>query len=667
MGKNQITEIFIRSGSAYNALVTSLAKNLKERQLLPFLGAGISHDPPSCLPLATGPDGLIQPLQNLFLRVIDQSLEYLNADKQSICRARNVVQEAPLERLLDVLQETYGDKIFHYLEILNSNLVNPNHQIIAEFSRAGYLPLCITLNFDLLIEHAISSMNGGSYTTECPLSNCRFPEDENNPNTKVIKPHGSFVPKGVSENPFSLLSATLSKMGFYPTRPNREAITSAIESCPNLLVAGYGAGDWDIVPIIIGAGRLLRKVIWIQHIKDDELIMRRAPQRSSAIPLYERIKPWLSDHQFEAILLYGNVRYLFEDIFMHLFPNKELPPSGETRNIKPDPSIFIVDLKNPNAIKTYISLAMLPINCGFYCWSLLNWLSIHDQVMMRPWLHWKVEMLRSNAEHTRGELVESVRIMKQALKIKEEINDPDMSTAHDLVWLGYKYLCLVKSPNPLRPVLLFRTPYFLWRGYRYMKGGAIEGEKRKIEESPVLSTPQTMAHFYWADFILSLGNLFMLLGGKWRFLYRFLFIIASRCYKKISTTSNLMDDSYYFMRYLEARLLSGDKSENPDVLNSKLQEIGDTHRLTQDLVQIGNAHAYRALIFALLKGDTEAAEKELEFAEKSWSEISEEMASGRRRITLFRRFLGISGISFWDALLSVIHDKNSTQKKCNSN
>jgi hypothetical protein len=117
-----------------------------------------------------------------------------------------------------------------------------------------------------------------------------------------------------------------------------------------------------------------------------------------------------------------------------------------------------------------------------------------------------------------------------------------------------------------------------------------------------------------------------------------------------------MEGSYYFLRRLEAKLLSGKETETVETLDMKIREIGKAHQLTQNLVQIGNAYAYRALVHGFLNNDRDTAEKELDAAERVWKEASEEMASGQRRVLLFRRFLGIGGVSFWEALMEFVNE-----------
>lgn len=644
--------IFVRSGADYNILIPSVASDIRKGEIVPFLGAGISHEQPSCLPLAAGERGLIKPLRDIFLTAIELSFDHIDSDLFSVGRAWDVVQNAPLERLLEALFQTYGMQVYEYLSVLNSSLWNLNHSAIASFSKAGCMPKCITLNFDLLIEQAIKD-NEGCCQTVCPLTNDKFTSGQGNPDTVIIKPHGSFAPKEAAENPFQFLLATLSSIGARPAIPNEDAIKSVFGNCSKLLVAGYRNDDWDIFPILLQNEKLLDKIIWVEYITDRDLEKRVEPIRNlkQRNPLHDRIIPWLRNQDMESVLLLGNVKYFLLDILNYLNLQVMKPKRGEPPG-DPDSSRFAVyqGKMHSNSIRTYISLAMLCGNCGSFCWSLMDWLSTHPILTRHPNLLWEVEMLRSNAEHTRGRMKSSIRLMKKALHLKMSLGHGKTRTADDLVWIGYKYLSLAKRPNPLKPASILGIPYFIWRGHRYMQAGAREGEIRKIKESPVKSTPRTMTIYYWADLIHSWGNLFMLLGRKWLPLYRAFFSLATKRYDEVARKSTLMEGSYYFLRRLEARLLSGKKIDTVEILESKIREIAEAHLLTQNLVQIGNAHAYLALIHAILNNDRDRAEKELDTAERLWADASEEMVSGQRRVLLFRRFLGIGGVSISKAV-----------------
>jgi len=98
------------------------------------------------------------------------------------------------------------------------------------------------------------------------------------------------------------------------------------------------------------------------------------------------------------------------------------------------------------------------------------------------------------------------------------------------------------------------------------------------------------------------------------------------------------------VRHLEARLLADahvDRQETEDMLD----EIERSYELVQNNVQIGNTSSYRALAaFCLGDGRVQArrraAVRHLDRAARAWSEAGSGISSGRRRVELFRRFIG---------------------------
>ena len=100
-----------------------------------------------------------------------------------------------------------------------------------------------------------------------------------------------------------------------------------------------------------------------------------------------------------------------------------------------------------------------------------------------------------------------------------------------------------------------------------------------------------------------------------------------------------MNREYYYLRRLEVRLFAGVDIENIEEDKDRLDELERSYRLTQNDVQLGNTFAYRGLIAALIENDRETARQQLQRAEAEWSRGSRFMASGKRRVKLFRRII----------------------------
>ncbi|NLE61525.1 MAG: hypothetical protein GX616_24500, partial [Planctomycetes bacterium] len=147
-----------------------------------------------------------------------------------------------------------------------------------------------------------------------------------------------------------------------------------------------------------------------------------------------------------------------------------------------------------------------------------------------------------------------------------------------------------------------------------------------------------MAKYYCVDLLHSWASLLMLIGAPAVDYVRPFFRIVSRLYSQIAAESRLMEWEYYWLRHLEVRLLAAEAVDH-DAVREQLDAIERNYSLVQENVQIGNTHAYRALIAFLWDKDRDSAEAELDAAAKSWAQAGPGVAAGARRITLFRRFM----------------------------
>ncbi|MBN1391494.1 MAG: hypothetical protein JW947_01675, partial [Sedimentisphaerales bacterium] len=190
MVNDNMRVVFIRDGDDYWRFVRVIACTVKKRHLLPLLGAGLSFKRPSYLPLA---QDLIHPLKTALWRAANPAINDIRPSRSELQVVKQVVDNARLERILDALHQTHGDGALAYLSVLNSRYWNSNHSALAAMAHEGLLPVCITLNFDLLIEEAVS-FYGSACITECPLTKVTFEYGKGLARLRIIKPHGSFAP-----------------------------------------------------------------------------------------------------------------------------------------------------------------------------------------------------------------------------------------------------------------------------------------------------------------------------------------------------------------------------------------------------------------------------------------------------------------------------------------
>jgi len=640
-----LQQVFVREGEPYASLVQAVAGHLRARLLVPLFGAGLSVDPPSRLALA---DDLLRPLSDELWRSLALAVDEIRPppSEQDLQIAKGVLHAARLERVLDVLHRAHGCPAMTYLGVLNSRCWNSNHAAIAAITRNGFLPWCITLNFDLLLEEAVAAA-GAACSTECPLTNQSFEYGKGPAVLRIAKPHGSFAPEHASSDPYSFLSATLSQVGSQPATPNVDIFRRILSRCPVVLVAGYSDNDWDVFPILARLQPLLKRIIWVQHASDEDVANRRLPTGGleGSDPLRNRVVPLLKRCGPESVLLVGPLKHFLSDLLDELGVQALPPPVCEKQPDPPDPTPFVASggPSDPVAIKTVLSLAMLIQQTGVLSESLPVWLRNQPLVRATPRLAWQVEDIIGHTEHTRSNLESAITHTRQVIRLKQAAKQP---VGCDTVWLGYEYLCLAKRPNPLKPWRVLGIPFAILRGLRLLKRGVGAGEDTERQRLSALAT------YYRADLLHSWGNYLLLLGDGAVRLLRSFFRSVVRQYDRIASNSDLMNGEYYWLRYLEAQLLAGATLDRMQI-EERLDEIERAYQLTQNNVQVGNTCAYRALVVFLLdkkpkKQRRREAAQHLDMAERTWDTAGKDIMAGRRRVVLFRRFIG--EISLWNAL-----------------
>ena len=624
-----------RGDVAYTELLSILAESFREQCVLPFLGAGLSRDVPSGLPMAKE---ICEQLVKVMWASVQPVIEEVDISKSEVEFAYSILAKARLERLLDALQQVYGQKALEYLQLLNSERWNENHAFIAALCREGMLGQCITLNFDLLIEYAARE-HGVSFQTICPLvSRNDYPEKPTRHCILVIKPHGSFEISLSTDGQLSGLRTTISQLGTEPHPLNEQVLSKAFDRHTTLFVAGYSDDDWDIFPIIVNEIKKFRKIVWVQYADSRHIIERKEPTGEDYWSLHYRIKPMLQHCGVQSILVYAKLKDLFSDIKEDLgIQIGNLPSIGQ--DVHPDASIFTDSVKN--ALATSILLQ----HTGEVSIETLSWLGKQERVKREPNLQWQVEYLFSHTEHTKRKVYKAIPHMKRAIRILEQDKSTNRySIAKLYIWLGYEYLCLAKRPLLGRPWLFLFAPLFI------LKGNALFRQWSSIEQS-VIPDRFIMADdygielsdyssYYRADLLHAWANLLMLMGPKSAPLIAPLFAIILRRYEAIALRSRLMTQGYYLLRMIEARLLCGDLSER-SVVDEQLNKLENQYRLTQENVQAGNINAYRALMFYVYDKDKVTASKLLSDAVAAWERSGKSQASGFDRVRLFSRFMGL--------------------------
>lgn len=647
--------------TVYIEVIDRISENFKRKEVIPFFGAGISFDSPSCLP---GGNALQYPLIELLLKVSRLSLLQEAREKKGVNPfSQKTVLNARLEQLLDVLQKTHGKAILPYLNVLLSDNWNNNHGAIATLAINGYLPNCITLNFDLLIEKAIHSQ-GKSSKIVTPLTNGEFKIGSGDPCIEILKPHGSFIPPEIHFNPFEFLSATLSEVGHIPDKRNSMAIKNLLSCFPILIIGGYSDNDWDIFPILISESDSLREILWIEYLD----INHNTSENRLTEAFQTRVKPWLSSFKGDSTILYGASKQFLCDILKNLDLNLPKTPNNDEKKKTPDVSFLSLKYTehDPPTIRTLISFSMLQPTSASKIF-LLQWLKKHPLIKAESYLLSILEDQIGHEFHTIGKMRKAIRCTKKVLAYKKETKDITKKEIVDIyIWLGYEYLCLAKRPLiPFFhwPILI---PYYKHKAnYFFNKGLSL------VEELDVRSFDKRyfrgLVEYYKADLLHSWGNLMtFLFGQRFTYIQKKYFSCVYNKYNVISEQFDVLEDRYHWLRRLEAFLFSGGKIDNYKEIEKRIDEVHQNYIVLQNFVQLGNTYAYLALLkYHQFNFKKEESVKLLKKAASVWSKSGEKMASAQRRLIVFRRYFGdiglFRGILYFFNLKDIFNEKWSDE------
>jgi len=421
---------------AYVRLVRDTAEAFRLADVTPFLGAGISFEQPSQLPMASA---LVSPLVDVLSRAACQMYDEVGSSDAERLELDGVLAAARLERLLDMLHTTFGDEALAYLSPLMGTCWNPNHAAIGALARQGFLSRCITLNFDLLIEEA-SRVHGVSSRTTCPLVGKSFLTGSGPASLNVVKPHGSFMPTARAEGPHPLLSATLSQVGSRPMPSNVKAIRACVQDSRTLVVAGYSDNDWDIFPILPRIQESLRRVIWIDYRSESDVRARAAPWGNDPTfdALRDRVYPWMARLPCDSCILLGRARLFLCDILgeLHISTEscRELPASQSADARRFDPSGGCSD---PRSLRTMVAFALLVQQRNCLSERLLFWLRRQVRRAKMLDLMATVEDAIGHTKHTNRKLTTAVLCTRRARTLWRAIGESP-KVAELTLWLGLK-------------------------------------------------------------------------------------------------------------------------------------------------------------------------------------------------------------------------------------
>lgn len=200
-----------------------------------FLGAGISKDPPSNLPLA-------EEFRTYIFKKLCASEEL-----SGVYGFANKLGEIPFEKFIQII--VHGSNFFDVLlRIFKSGKPNKTHKLFAKLLKKGYLFRILTTNFDTMLEQALRLERVNQTDVDILFNEAQFAKrDINSLKRPVIcKIHGSV------EAPESI-RATLDMIARKALQEARVKILDYFfKKCDaDLLVLGYSCSDeFDINPFL---------------------------------------------------------------------------------------------------------------------------------------------------------------------------------------------------------------------------------------------------------------------------------------------------------------------------------------------------------------------------------------------------------------------------------
>lgn len=228
-----------------------------------FVGAGTSHDYPSCLPLGSEiKDGVMHSL-------LEDGSGLLRSYYRDVMGSRKFpsvsqkLDRLPLEMLLEIVYEICGRKALDVYDILKCRVPNFYHHFLAKLAKLGYLKAIFTTNLDELIELTMRNEGISLHvyaTTEefekCLESGTIFP---------IFKLHGSIALKDD-------LVVTLQQVGRGLPKLKAQILNNYLRQHCFIFLGYSGRDRFDILPALQRADPY--QIIWIDHaegVKDPEI------------------------------------------------------------------------------------------------------------------------------------------------------------------------------------------------------------------------------------------------------------------------------------------------------------------------------------------------------------------------------------------------------------
>ena len=223
-------------------VLNSIANDIEKRNLVVFIGAGISIDGPTSLPGAADLTNTIlaavcsvqRELQELIFpnpaelrpSALLAPFWKIEQERFSIKRPEDLKSSLRLEVVLELLFEAFGTHGLECLTFMKSRTPNHHHTFVARLHTMGCQVL--TTNFDTAVE-------------------------------EVVHLHGCIT------EPLDRLGATVSSLENGLSLSTIQLLEKLLSN-KHVLFLGYSGSDhFDISPFLMRSNRLIRKVTWVSH------------------------------------------------------------------------------------------------------------------------------------------------------------------------------------------------------------------------------------------------------------------------------------------------------------------------------------------------------------------------------------------------------------------
>lgn len=244
MVKNELREL-VDLESAVQEL-----KKAKSNELVIFVGAGISKDPPSSCPLSKELMGLVIDSAKSAHSGLDDFHSFIN------CRTKRIKPEL----FCQILHSNLRENFFGFIDILNMGIPNCNHSNIAYIAREYKIPIVLTTNFDTYIEKALEKVSLNKYklyvnSVRQGLLNSLNNKGSDESHLPVVKLHGTLDEK-------ASIIFTLRLAGLNLKKDLSDLLRVVFRSY-TVLIVGYSGNDDDIFPVILSTAKTAKGVYWV--------------------------------------------------------------------------------------------------------------------------------------------------------------------------------------------------------------------------------------------------------------------------------------------------------------------------------------------------------------------------------------------------------------------